>query len=374
MSAGREEYLRRVLAGQERGPGAVALRALTAAVSPFYATAMRLRNLKYDRGWGVQRLPRPVISVGNLTTGGTGKTPVVRWLCERLREAGERPAVLLRGYKAARAGAGGDVPPGGPRGDEQRMLADLLARPGAPEVPVQADPDRHAGGLAVLARRPDVSVFVLDDAFQHRRLARDFDLVLVDASNPFGYGRVLPRGLLREPLGGLRRADAVLITRSDQAPADALAEVERVVGKYQPSAPVYRCAHEHTGLRSADGQGHALAALSPRRFYAFAGIGNPEGFLAQLRRLPGALAGFRAMGDHWNYSPGDVAALAEAARTAGADLLLTTAKDWVKVAPLLAGGAAAGVPVWRIELAVRFAGDAEARLLRQVTDRLQSRQ
>src|SRR4051812_22379030 len=185
------------MSGEARGVGAALLRAGLSVISPVYATVMRGRNAKFDLGLGVTRLPRPVISVGNITAGGTGKTPVVRWLCERLRDTGERPAVLMRGYKAA----------AGERGDEAAMLEGMLNRSGVQNVVVHAQADRVAGGLGVLRDHPDVSVFVLDDGFQHRRLARDFDLVLVDACEPLGYGRVFPRGLLREPACGLGRAD-----------------------------------------------------------------------------------------------------------------------------------------------------------------------
>jgi tetraacyldisaccharide 4'-kinase len=265
----------------------------------------------------------------------------------------------MRGYKAR---------PGG-RGDEQAMLEGLLNRDGVAPVVVQADPSRVAGGLAVLRGHPDVSVMVMDDGFQHRRLARDFDLVLIDACQPFGFGRVIPRGLLREPLGGLRRADAILITRADQASSQAIERIVARVRAFNADVPVYRCSHAHVGLRSADGGLHSLEELTRRRFFAFAGIGNPEGLEAQLRRLPGELRGRRWLGDHWDYSASDVAGLHDEARACGADLLVTTEKDWVKIARM----AGAGLPVWRVELAVRFEGGDEERLLGQIRAQLESR-
>jgi tetraacyldisaccharide 4'-kinase len=349
------------MSGEARGVSAALLRAGLSVVSPVYATVMRGRNAKFDLGLGVRRLPRPVVSVGNITTGGTGKTPVVRWLCEQLRGAGERPAVLMRGYKARP----------GERGDEQAMLEGLLNRDGVAPVVVQADPSRHAGGLAVLRGHPDVSLFVMDDGFQHRRLARDFDLVLVDACQPFGYGRVIPRGLLREPLVGLRRADAILITRADQAGSEAIELIVAKIRAVNAGAPVYRCSHAHVGLRSADGVLHALDELAGRRFFAFAGIGNPEGFEAQLRRLPGELCGRRWFGDHWDYNAGDLAGAQREAGACGAELLVTTEKDWVKVARVV--GPAVDLPVWRVELAVQFEREDENRLLGQIREQLESR-
>jgi tetraacyldisaccharide 4'-kinase len=306
-------------------------------------------------------LPRPVVSVGNVTTGGTGKTPVVRWLCERLRDAGERPAVLTRGYKAQP----------GERGDEQAMLEGLLNRDGVAPIIVRANPDRHAGGLAVVCEQPDVAVFVLDDGFQHRRLARDFDLVLIDACEPFGYGRVIPRGLLREPLGGLRRADAILITRANQVGDGVVENIIARVRGINLAAPVYRCSHAHVGLRSADGTLRSIEELAGERYYAFAGIGNPDGLETQLRQLPGELVGREWFPDHWGYAARDLARVRSAAETAGARVIVTTEKDWVKVEDL--AHAAGERRVWRLELAVRFEGDDEEALLGRIRARVQAR-
>ncbi|MDB5323513.1 MAG: lpxK [Phycisphaerales bacterium] len=352
MNDSFEQYGLRVISGAERGVRAGLMRFGFGAVSPIYAMVMRGRNAKYDRGIGVRRLPRPVVSVGNMTTGGTGKTPVVRWLCERLRDAGERPAVLMRGYRAR----------GGERGDEQAMLEGLLNREGVPPVIVRAEADRFAGGTAVLADYSEVGAFVMDDGFQHRRLARDFDLVLLDALEPFGFGRVLPRGLLREPLSGLRRADAILITRADQG-GDVEAIVARV-REFNATAPVFRCVHAHVGLRSSEDVLHRADALLGMRVFAFAGIGNPEGF---GREFAGHV-GHRWFGDHWDYDRDDLATIQAEAKQAGADVIVTTEKDWVKIGPLLNVGT--GIPIWRAELAVRFEGEDEAALFELIRGRL----
>jgi len=280
-----EQYGLDVIRGEARGMGATLARWGLAGVAGVYGGVMRVRNVKYDRGLGVRRLPRPVVSVGNLTTGGTGKTPVVRWLCERLREAGGRPAVLMRGYKARP----------GERGDEQAMLEGLLG-----DLVVRAGADRYEAGMTVLREHPEVSVFVLDDGFQHRRLGRDFDLVLVDGSEPFGYGRVLPRGLLREPMEGLARADAVLITRADQA--KDVEGIVRAVRRVNAGAPVYRCSHAHGGLRGEDEAVWPMEWLAGKRFFAFAGIGNPAGLEGQLRGVAGTMVGRRWCGDRAELS------------------------------------------------------------------------
>jgi tetraacyldisaccharide 4'-kinase len=337
------QYGLRVISGAERGVRAGLMRAGLAAAAPSYGLVVRGRNARFDRGIGVRRLPRPVVSVGNLTTGGTGKTPVVRWLCERLREAGERPAVLMRGYGARN----------GERGDEQAMLEGLLNQGSESPVIVRAEADRYAGGEAVLGSHAEVSVFVMDDGFQHRRLGRDFDLVLLDASEPFGFGRVLPRGLLREPLSGLRRADAVLITRADAGDAE---EIVKRVREFNADAPMFRCVHAHVGFRSSEDVRHRADALSGMRVFLFAGIGNPEGFGRQFA----GNAGHLWFGDHWDYRREDLEKIQAEAKGAGADVIVTTEKDWVKIAPLMEVGV--GIPIWRAELAVQFEGEDEAKL------------
>lgn len=355
-----EQTLHRVMSGAARGPGPAAARAALAVAEPVYALAVRLRNRRYDRHPGrARRLPRPVVSVGNLTAGGTGKTPVVRWLAEGLRDAGRGVAVLSRGYKSAP----------GTLGDEQRMLDGLLngtEAGGRPPVVIRADPDRFAAGEAALRDCPEVDVFLLDDGFQHRRLARDLDVVLVNAAEPFGFGHVLPRGLLREPVAGLRRAGAVVLTHALSVDGAARARVVDEVRRHHENAPIYCCVHAPAGLRAAgDDAVRPLEALKDRRVFAFCGIGNPAGFEWQLRDLAGGYAGHRWFPDHYNYRPADLAAVRADAAAAGADVLVTTEKDWVKLAPL-PGSADAGPPVWRLDVAARFLDDDGERLLRQV--------
>jgi tetraacyldisaccharide 4'-kinase len=332
---------------------------MAAAAVP-YAFATGVRNRLFDAGVRRPvRLPRPVISVGNITTGGTGKTPVVRWLAERLRTAGKSVAVLSRGYKARR----------GELGDEQRMLVELLNRPGEPPVIVRADPSRGRAGRDVLERHAEISAFLLDDGFQHRQLARDFDLVLVNAPEPFGFGRVLPRGMLREPLpAGLRRAGAFLITRSDRVASEDLADVRETLRRHNPDAPVFESVHALTGFRVADAESRPLKpdALRDSRWFAFCGIGDPSSFFRQLEEAGGTRVGHRAFADHHAYTHADVRALQAAAADADAEVLVTTEKDWVKLAGIPAAHER-NIPVWRADAEIAFnrAGD-EAKLLQLV--------
>src|SRR4051794_19424360 len=191
MNADTEQFVKRVMSDEARGVGASTLRSILRCFEPFYALAMRINNGLYDRGIKkVHRLERPVISVGNITTGGTGKTPAVQWIARRLLTAGHRPASLLRGYTVGNA----------TKSDEATLLEQSL------RIPVRANPDRVSAGRELIAQPPEVDVTPRDEASQPRRVHRDLDLVLIDATTPFGYGHVLPRGMLREPLSGLRRA------------------------------------------------------------------------------------------------------------------------------------------------------------------------
>ena len=330
------------ISGADRSIPARLARLATTAVEPAYVAAMRVRNGLFDVGLTrVHRLGRPTISIGNLTTGGTGKTPVVAWLGRRLAEGGHRPAVLLRGY-------------GG--GDEVRVLRRSLGE----GVPVHADPSRVAGAAAVLRDHPATDVFLLDDAFQHRRAARDLDVVLVSATDPFGFGHVLPRGLLREPASGLRRAGAVVLTRCGAVSADRLAAIERDVRRLHPTVPVYRTDHVHAGLWSPDGTERPIAWLGEQPFFAVAGIGDPAALDRQLRSHGDAYVGHRWFADHHRYTAADVAVVATAA---GGATVVTTEKDWVKLADV-PGVDAARFAVLR--LALRFEADDEDRLLTQL--------
>ena len=316
-----------------------------ALAEPIYTAAIKLRNRRFDAGKNVRRLPKPVISVGNLTAGGTGKTPVVRWLCEELRAAGYHPAVLMRGYKSR-----------GGTSDEQQMLESMLNDGVRENIVVHADPDRYAGGSAVLAAHPGVDVFVLDDGFQHRQLARDFDLVLLSGVEAFGFGHVHPRGLLREPLCGLRRADAVLITRADEESSSYITAIALAKRRYS-KAPVFQASHAHVGIKFGNDT-LPLDALAGKRVLAFCGIGNPESFFRQVAERAGVLAGSRAFADHHAYGGEDLAALQKQAAAAGAEVLVTTEKDWVKLKSFAAGA----IPVWRVEMAVQFRKGDEHRL------------
>lgn len=300
-----QQQMLAILRGDAQGVGPTLLRGGLRAVEPLYAGITSIRNKLFDLGAKkAHRLGRPTVSVGNITTGGTGKTPVVQWIARTLIARGHRPAVLLRGYKA-HAG----------QSDEAALYRQIAG------LDVEPDPNRIAAAARVLARSPQTSVFLLDDAFQHRRAARDLDIVLIDATNPFGFGHVLPRGLLREPPSGLARADVLIITRADDR-ADTLRQQLRTLN---PRAPILASRHVIRGLIDDCGQ----PVRPPARAIAAAGIGNPDAFFEQLRqRLGVTLTQTIALADHEPYTEPTLARL----RTAAGELpVIVTEKDFVKL-------------------------------------------
>ena len=300
-------------------------------LAPVYRAAVATRFAAYERGWLRRgRLDLPVISVGNLTFGGTGKTPTVIALVRDLIGLGRRPAVLTRGYK--RRGDEQIVVVGPePRhtveqvGDEPIEMARRL-----PGVPVVVDADRERGGLA--AQRLGADVVVLDDGFQHLRLERNLDLVLLDAGDPWGGGRLPPMGRLREPISAVRRADAVLITK---VPADwrpVVARIESVVDEIDPTLQVFVARMKPTRVQRSGRGWEPAESLAGCRVHACAGLGRPEGFVATLEAAGATVVGSSWFPDHHEYSPEDVASVIKAAQRADA-VVVTTGKDKVKLPP-----------------------------------------
>lgn len=336
-------YLR-LVRGEIRGPGAGLARAGLAGIAAGYRVGVDWRNLAFDRGWKTtQRVNIPVISVGNLTLGGTGKTPAVEWIARWFRARDRRVAILSRGYgDAARTGLN----------DEGRVLEENL-----PDVPHLQGKDRVA--LARLAEEELASeVLILDDGFQHRRLGRDLDVVLLDALDPFGLGRMFPRGLLREPVASLRRAGVVVLSRADLVePAIRSAIRHRAE---QAAGPLRWAEASHAPLDLLDAAGGVLPlkSLSDRTVAAFCGIGNPEGFRRTLANLGIEVAAFRAFPDHHAYTAADVADLTAWVRTADVNLALTTQKDLVKLRTITLGSAP--LRALRIGWDVRAGGDVLA--------------
>lgn len=312
------ESFKRIADGSARGAGAALARAVLQAASIPYGAAVAIRNAGYDTGMLASRsAPIPVISVGNLTLGGTGKTPLVAWVARRLASRGHRPAVVSRGY-AARPG---DV------SDEAAELAVVV--PGTMHV---ADRDRVAGAHTAAAAAATVAV--LDDGFQHRRLRRDLDIVAIDATDPFGCGHLFPRGLLREPVRGIRRAAAVVLTRATSVDAHRRAAIRGILADANRGGPPpawMEAEHRPVGLRDAEGRTAPLSLLQGQRVAAFAGIGNPTAFRGTLATLGCDVVAFTSFPDHHAYPAADLDRLA-ATIPSGVDLVVVTLKDLVKIA------------------------------------------
>ncbi|HEX2899299.1 MAG TPA: tetraacyldisaccharide 4'-kinase [Bacteroidia bacterium] len=305
-----------------------------------YGAILSLRNLAYDRGWKAsQSVGIPVISIGNITVGGTGKTPMAEFLLGKLLEMGHRPAYLSRGYGRQTKGFVWVNPGEGSAeryGDEAFQVATRF-----PEVPVAVCEDRVEGARQLLARH-DLDILVLDDAFQHRRICRDLDLVMVDASRMPTKDRPLPAGRLREPLRGLRRADALLLTKFGNMAA-AQAATSELKARF-PQAAVAAVSMEPKRLRPF-WEGRAaqvgLDALGGRSVIAFSGLGNNRHFETTVQALGVDLKAFFPFPDHHAYSPGDIEKLlavfeaqTEIKGKLAPALILTTEKDFFRLKAL----------------------------------------
>ena len=300
------------------------------APAVLYTAAVRARNALYDAGWLLaRRLPCPAISIGNLTVGGTGKTPLCSHLAGFLSDAGYRTAVLSRGYRRAGGPAPRLVSNGHRLLTEPSLSGDepyLIARDN-PSVAVAVGGDRiEAARCLTNAFTPEV--ILLDDAFQHRRVRRDVDLLLVDGSDPFGNGRMLPLGPLREPIEAVRRADALVITRSEGSVPAALASI---LERHHPHPDLFHVRIEPQGFQRADGEALAPVALKGLSAFAFSGIARPERFEAQLAELGLRVIGTRRFRDHHRYRSRDLEEIARSARDLRADVLVTTDKDLVRI-------------------------------------------
>jgi tetraacyldisaccharide 4'-kinase len=301
------------------------LLAILRLFSLFYGSMVAARNRLYDGGvLKQQKLSRPVVSVGNLTVGGTGKTPTVIFIAHILKDHGYRPAVLSRGYGGS-ANASVNVVSDGNRilmgwreaGDEPILIARA-----APGIPVLTGSRRLLTGRAAVETF-GADVLILDDAFQHRSLFRNIDMVLLDAARPFGNGFLLPRGPLREPPDSLRRAD-ILLRTGDTENGEPLREAA--------SLPTFRAIHKPQGLVAGGTlRIEAVAALLGQKVFAFAGIGSPEAFRRSLTELGAAVVGFQIFPDHHPYDLSDIENLRRLAAKSGAARIVTTEKDGIRL-------------------------------------------
>ncbi|MDQ2975592.1 MAG: tetraacyldisaccharide 4'-kinase [Acidobacteriota bacterium] len=334
-----------------------------------YGAVTRVRLAAYRSGWfSVSKLEAPVISVGNITTGGTGKTPLVEWVCRAISNESTNPGkhdekkicVLTRGCGRVDPKLQVVVSNGAEllanereAGDEPFLLAENLLGIAA----VISNPDRVAAGQWAIGNL-NTNVFVLDDGFQHLRLSRNLDLVVIDATNPWGGGRLLPVGRLREPLKGLTRADCIVITRTDQVEdlTSLINDIHRVVG----DVPILSSRMITSRLSTVNGKTIDNAHIK-RPVGAFCGIGNPESFFNHLRREGYPLSFTRAFADHHNYNQAELGILVKGAKARGAEALFTTAKDATKIRCL-----DLDIPCYVVEVEISI--DEDRRLVNMIRD------
>ncbi len=319
-----EHFFRGILSGNRRGPVAGVLLPVLGIVSIPYVAVLRLRVLAYRYGLiYTKRLPKPVISVGNITAGGTGKTPMVAWIARYCLDRGKRVAVLSRGYGGSSHGKPAIVSNGrnilmspGEAGDEPCMLAGKN-----PGLMVVVGADRYEAGLLAMERlKPDL--FILDDGFQHLCLHRDLNILLMDHERPIGNGRVLPAGLLREPKSAARRADFIIYTRCRSESENDIV----------PGIPCCKAFHDISVVVPAQGgEPLPISSLLSERGVAFAGIAEPDSFFSLLEKAGLDIREMIRFPDHCGYGEKEIVKIESVAKSANADYLITTEKDAVKL-------------------------------------------
>ncbi|MCZ7646734.1 MAG: tetraacyldisaccharide 4'-kinase [Planctomycetota bacterium] len=313
-------------------------------LAALFALGIALRRTAYDLGLkAVRRAPLPVLSVGNLTVGGTGKSPMAAYLAKGLLARKRKPAILMRGYGAARSE---DL------NDEAR---EMLRR--VPDANLIVNPNRYEG--ACEARDNGLDVALLDDGFQHWQLARDLDLVLLDATDPFGGEHLLPWGRLREPPEALARAGVVILTRCDQVPPGRLEELEARAQRLAPRALICAARHRPVGLRKVYEKVEPVPpeTLAGRRVLAVCGLGHPGAFYATLAALGARIIGSVTYPDHFDYERVGIAGLEEAAAKFDPEWIVVSAKDAVKLEGL--HGAKLSRPLWALEIRTQIVSREE---------------
>jgi tetraacyldisaccharide 4'-kinase len=293
--------------------------ALLRILSWMYGALVGLNNFLFDSGLRKShQLNVPVISVGNLTWGGTGKTPLIIWLVQILKQQQLRVVILTRGYMA-------DSPHGLSESDEAVMMKEILG-----DVPILTGKNRFQNALEY-QKEKKVDVFLLDDGFQHRKLKRDLNIVAVDALNPFGNGALIPRGILREPISKISRADAVVLTKADCAP-EVLTRISDMIKRYNPKVSISKSVHQPVSVSSLQGgEPLDLSWIAGKNISAVCSIADPKSFKKILEQLQGKVVKLFSFEDHHRYCQEDVRKIFDDSAGLSAQALMTTHKDAVKL-------------------------------------------
>jgi len=347
-----QQNYRNVISGQNKSIAAKLSRLFLSVAAQVYLAVIVLRNFLYSKNWlKTHRADAAVISIGNITTGGTGKTPLVIWLYRFFQQKNVNCAILTRGYKSTKNQRRATS-------DERRATTDepAILTESCPGAKVIVNPNRVAAA-ALAVDKFNTNVLIMDDGFQHRRLARDLDIVTIDATVPFGYGKMLPAGLLREPVASLKRADAVVLTRCDKVPISELSQIGKKLQLINPDMEIARAIYAAVCAKSIDNKEISLEELKNKRIFAFCGIGNPDAFLNTVKNLGTNLVGSKIYNDHYHYTNNDIADICDQVMYLKADFILTTQKDWTKIAPLTADKRA--IPFAYLEIELKFISEED---------------
>ena len=352
-----------IISGRRKGIGAAIMRALLSTLTPLYRLGVHRANQRFDNDPGaVSKVDVPIISIGNLTTGGTGKTPLVIWLCRQVRQLDRRVAIISRGYGAAKNRDRTSKP-----NDEAMELGQRL-----PDVPHLQDPNRVISATIAIEEL-ETEAIVMDDGFQHRALARDLEIVVVDATAPFGFGHLLPRGLLREPVKNISRADFVVLSRCDQVSHEEISRIQAELKGHCPNLPIAKTKVQPATWMQYDGQEKDLSEFAPSttedkdstQVFVCCAIGNPNSFLDTVSSTGVTVVGQKFLPDHHLYSRADIEMIAEAATQSGAAAIVCTHKDLVKIGV----NQFKGVPIYALVAEIVFL-EGEPELLAAVKSTL----
>ena len=288
-----------------------------------YGLVIKIRNLTYDVGLRkINKLDVPVVSVGNLTVGGTGKTPFVAWLAQKYLDEGKFPAIISRGYHADETGWN----------DEAKELKLLL-----PEVPQAFSKERFKAAQKLLKQYTGengtrkIDVMILDDSFQYRKLFRENNILLIDATNPFGYNRLTPRGLLREPISEMKRADTVILSRADTVDVAERNRLRELVYHFAPGVTWVEMVHVPRSLLFLTGKRENIDEIAGKKILAFCGLGNPDAFFRTVAECGAVVKKTVVFPDHHHYTTADRAMIFDLAKMNEAEIVVCSLKDVVKI-------------------------------------------
>lgn len=362
-----QDYLVDVVTGRRKGISVIPVLFVLSCLEYLYLTLLWVHRAKTK----AQTLPVPVISVGNVLVGGTGKTPTVVSIARLLIKAGYHPAVLTRGYGSRSEDHGlifkyDDLDRLDPEvtGDEPNLLVRLV-----PQLVIGVGRDRYTIGCRVLAENPEVDVFILDDGFQYWGLNRDLDIVLLDALNPFGNGHLLPRGLLREPLAALKRAGLIFITRVEQIEERSKAEIFALIARYNKKAPIAALVTQNSELTPLAGATERLTSLDQVKVGVITAIGNPDQFRNAVARNGADIQYFRSYPDHHLWTEAEINLVLTELHDKAVNVLVVTAKDGVKLSRFDAAFTRAEVGCYLLQLDFIIPEPAAAAIKRVVSAR-----